>query len=213
MNRNPKIAFAGTLMLGLVLAGCAQAPQEEIASSRESLDAARSATAETWASAEWDQAEKAMTTVDQELAVQAAKMAPFRSYKRTSELLAEAKGQAEAARSAAVANKEEARQGASAAIEAVQAALVSTNALTTHMASCPAKSKGFDADLSVVTGNLQALQGQLGAVQGFYDSEDYSAASQEADALRAEVETLSTDLQGVMEKIGCKPPATATPVA
>lgn len=209
-TKNSRTVILSTLVLSLVAAGCAKPPETEIATTRGAVDTARAAEAETWASEEWEQAQAALTAIDEELAAQKNKLALTRSYDRTRELVAAAQKEAEEARTAAVANKETARRQASEAIETTRDTLASAEVLRETLTTCPKKPKGFEADLASVTGSLQALQTELATLQGLYDGGSFNAATEEATALRNEVDLLKTDLEGAMEKIGCQAPAPST---
>lgn len=206
MNSPSKSALTCLVVLGLGLSACAEPPAEDIANARTSLETAKAAEAETWAGEDWQQAQDAMNAVDVELEAQAGKMALTRSYKHASELIAVAEQKAATAQTAAIAAKETARKAAADALKSVQGALESAQGLSAQLAECPKKPKGFDADMAVMNGNLEALGGELTAVQSLYDSASYAAATQEAGALAEQVGVLSADLQNVMQKIGCNPP-------
>lgn len=187
----------------LLAAGCAKPPQEAIDQARTALDDARTAGAGDWAATEWGAAQEAMAAVDAELEKQSAKMAIGRSYKETERLLAEASSKVAEASAAAAANKEAARQAANAALEAAQQALTAAQTLATELEACPRKPKGFAADMELIKGSLQTLAQGIEPLGRSMDSEDYETVSTEAEALRAQVETLTSDMQAAKTKIGC----------
>jgi len=208
MTTKTRVLSIGVIATLLTLAGCAKPPETEIASSRAALSAAEMANAAEWAPGEWRDAEAATDAVDQELAAQAEKFAITRSYDRTSELVASAVLAAETAQAAAVENKQAARREAEAALASADEALASARRLSAHLDGCRSKPKGFAADMAVVAGTLDALQSQLGTARSQYEQEQFLPVGEESEAIRRQVEVVSADLLGVMQKIRCAPPAT-----
>ncbi|MBZ0112039.1 MAG: hypothetical protein K8J08_06240 [Thermoanaerobaculia bacterium] len=210
MTNTSKIALTTVATLGFVLSGCAKAPQEEILKSESALESARGADAEEWAGEEWQQAVNAKAALDEELATQSGKMGIMRRYDRTNELVTEANTAAAAAREAALTNKETARAEAAASIEVVQEVLATGDDLVEQLTACPKKPKGFEADMVIITGNLTALRGEFTKVQSLFEAGSYSASIEEGHALVEQIETLTADLEGAMEKIGCEPTQVST---
>ena len=203
-----KSRFALVLLaLRAVLAGCAKPPEPEIASAREQLAQAGEVAAETWAADEWSAAQAAMNAAEEEIATQAGKFALSRSYEQTSKLLVDAKAAAETARTAAVANKEAARNEASDAVAAAGGSLADAQAAAQALTECPRKPKGFDADMDITSASLAALAEEVAALQAHLNNERYSTATQEATDLTSEIGIIHADLQSVGEKIGCQPAA------
>lgn len=203
-----QLALVPIVALTFALSGCAKPPEQEITGARAELQAAEEAAAETWASTEWTAAQTAMNAVEEELATQDGKMGISRSYEHTLELLADAKAKAESAQAAAVANQEAARKEAQSAVDAETSSLAAAQAAAQALTECPRKPKGFDADMAIVAGNLEALQGEQSALSTYLEAENYSSATQEANDLSAEIAVVLADLQAVQEKIGCVPAAT-----
>jgi hypothetical protein len=191
------------ILAPLFAAGCAKPPQEAIDQTRTSFEAARESDAGQWAEAEWEAAQTAMAAVDAELEKQSAKMSITRSFKDTERLLGEASAKVEAAATTATANREEARRSAQADLDATRQALASARTLTEELGACPRKPKGFAADMELMTGSLSSLEQDLAGVESTMESEDYRGVSTDALALKAQIDTLITDMQAAKTKIGC----------
>src|SRR5262245_22627027 len=85
-----------TLALGLAAAvGCSKPPQQDIDAANASLEAARTAGAQDYASESLQQAEQAKQELDNELQAQQDKF--FKSYSKAKELAASAKAAADKA--------------------------------------------------------------------------------------------------------------------
>lgn len=199
-----KVAQIALVATVLTLGACAKAPQTEIDGSRTALGGAEKAQAATYAGDEWAAAQEAMQAVDAELEAQSGKLALFRSYDHTKELLAEANAKAEAARAAAVTRKEKARTEAQAQVESARASLVNAQTLVAELQACPRKPKGFAADMEAMTGNLAGLEGGITGIDQDMTAEDFVAAGTKAENLRQQLDVLVADMQSAKEKIRCK---------
>src|SRR5262247_4022333 len=89
------------LVVGLLamVVGCSKPPQAEIDGATAALSAAKSAEAGEYAAESLSKAEDAMNAVNAELKVQEEKMALFRSYEKTTELVSQATQEANKAKS------------------------------------------------------------------------------------------------------------------
>src|SRR5262249_41228543 len=108
-----KRSWLGLAVLALILAtlACGKAPQAEKDSAKAAMDDAE-ASAEKWASSEWQAAQSSMSQAQAEIEAQNQKW--FKNYDKAKELLAQAKADAEKAKAAAVTNKETAKNEATA---------------------------------------------------------------------------------------------------
>jgi hypothetical protein len=87
----------------VILAGCAQVPQQKLHEAEKSLDAARTAGAELYAFSQYKAAQVSLELAKKEISEEARKLPFMRSYKKITETLASA---ASAARSAGTAVQE-----------------------------------------------------------------------------------------------------------
>lgn len=195
-----------SVTLGCVLNGCAKLPEQELSDGRQALESADSVAAETWADEEWQEAQDAMAAVEEEVASQEGQLGLKRSYDHTLELLAVAKEKAEKAEQAAVSNKEAAHRQATESLGATRNALTTAEGLLQALPACPKKPKGFDADLEMMRGRLQALGAEIDTIEQLVTAESFAQAASEAEALTGQIEALSKDMLNAMEKIGCPIP-------
>jgi hypothetical protein len=192
MSRNVIGGFS--LLMALVLTGCAKPPQEAIDTAQAAVENAKTVEAATYASESLAKAEASMQQAQAELTAQGEKM--FKSYDRAGELLAQAKADAEQAATDAATGKETARLAAAEAIAGATAALDSAGmALTTAPAS-----KDRKADMEAMTADLETLRGLLNEAQSAYDAGDYKAAQERAQQVSTEAGSMSTDIGMAQQK-------------
>ena len=205
-----RAAMAATLV---VLVGCAEAPLQEVESTRQAVTDAETAQAAVYAPQQWEEAQAAMQAVDEEIATQAGKFALTRSYEQTGTLLAEANAKAEAAKTAAVANKEQAKNEATTALASVQDGIAGIQTLMVDLTSCPQKAKGFDADMTVLQGSVEGLTAQVPSIEAAIAGEDFTGAVTQAQTVQGQIDMMHQDLTTAQEKMGCAPATVSTPVA
>lgn len=200
-----KTMLIGSVLLScaLLVTGCAKPPQVELDGLKADISAAEAAQADSYASSELSAAREAQNAVNAEVDVQAKKFALFRSYKKTQELIADAKTKAKAAQDAAVANKAKAKSEAEAAVAAAQAAVTAVQTAVTELEGCPRKPKGFSEDLAQIKGRVDALAAGVSGLSSKVASEDYLGAKSEADSLASQAATLTTDIEAAKTKIKC----------
>ena len=173
-------AFSLVLMLVLV-ASCAKAPQEQAESARASLQAARDAEAGTYASGAMANAEQQMAALDEEMKAQEGKFALFRSYGKSKELAAAAQAAADSAKNAAQEGKARARDEATMAINDAKATADSTQTL---LNSAPI-GKGSMTDIQAMKADMATIQMQLGEADSAFGAENYIEAKAKADAAKS----------------------------
>ncbi len=140
---------------------CAKPPTLEIDSARAALESAATAEAEEYASGAFEEAQTALELLDDELTVQEGKFALVRNYDKATELAAAALNQAQAASSAAIAEKEAVQAETRELIAATQTSLVEVREL---LANAP-KGKGSEADLAMLSADLLEAEGSLMGIE------------------------------------------------
>ncbi|MCU0290629.1 MAG: hypothetical protein MUF10_01365 [Thermoanaerobaculaceae bacterium] len=190
MRRN---LFVGAMLLvvAVMAVGCAKPPQHE------------QAEAPKYAAGEWDKAQQAMNAVNAELEAQQAKFALFRSYTKAKQLIVDATNAANAAKEAGIAGKEKAKNEAQAAIDAVKAAVTSTQELLATLEKCRRKPKDMKKDLEMMKGNLDGYAAQLTDLDGKFTREDFFGAKAQADSLKGQVDAMATEMNAAKTKIKC----------
>jgi len=206
MRKSQVLVAMVLLVAAVAIVGCAKPPQQEIDGAKAALTAAEQAEAPKYAADAWDKAQQAMNAVNAELEAQNAKFALFRSYTKGKQLIADATNAANAAKDAAVAGKEKAKNDATAAIDAAKASLQKAETLFADIEKCPRakRAKEVKKDLETVKGNLDGYKNQITELDGKFAKEDFFGAKAQADTLKGQVDPVATDLEGIKTKFKCK---------
>ena len=194
-------SVAAVLLVGLLIgfAGCAKAPEEAVVATQTSIDAARTAGAETYASEALAKANATFQQAKAEIEVQNGKFALLRSYKNAEALLTQAQTEGQQAQQAAVEGKERARQEANTAIDAARAALQATNEL---FAQVPKPRKDPDKmSYEQLSAELSGLQVSLDEASAAMASEEYINAKTKADLVVQTANAKQAELQAVVNKV------------
>lgn len=203
MSRNRLLTGVALLAVAVFAVSCAKPPQQEIDQAKAALAAAEQAEASRYAADAYDQAQRAMNAVNAELEAQNVKFALFRSYTKTKQLIVDATNAANAAKEAGIAGKAKAKNEAQAAIDATQASLAAASEAMTALENCRRKPKDFKKDLEMMKGNLDAFTAQMGGIEGAFAREDFFGAKAQAEALKGQVDAMTTELAEVKAKIRC----------
>lgn len=180
----------------LSLTACASNPEQELAATRQALDAAKAAEADIYAPAEYSAASEVLGSAEAEIAAQDQKFALTRSYSKAKELLNNAKSQADAAVSAAKTNKEKTRAEAETAQTEAQQAV---EAAKTALSKAP-KGKGTKADLKALKGDLSAAQTAFSEAQQAYNSGKYKDALSGFKSVKEKADSVSNQIQEAAQK-------------
>lgn len=175
------IAAFSLVMVLVLVASCAKAPQEQAEAARASMQAARDAEAGTYASGAMANAEAQMAALDEEMKAQEGKFALFRSYGKSKELAAAAQAAADSAKTAAQEGKARARDEATMAINDAKSIADST---ATLLNSAPI-GKGSMTDIQAMKADMTTIQMQLGEADSAFAAENYIEAKAKADAARS----------------------------
>lgn len=192
MKRFSLLTLAAVVMFLAV--GCAKPPQDDISAAQAEMDKARQAQAETWAANEFRGANEAMNAAQAEISAQNEKW--FKNYDKAKELLATAKTDAAKASEAAVANKEQAKNDANAAMTAADTALTTAEA---DLKVAPV-TKDSKADLELFKNDLATLRSTLDAAKASFGSEDYKKALESANSVKDQATSIATQLEEAKAK-------------
>lgn len=203
MNKNKFVIGSVVLTMTVLAVGCAKPPQQELDAAKAAVAAAEQAEASKYAPDAWDKAQQSMNAVNAELEAQNAKFALFRSYTKAKQLIADATNAANAAKDAAVAGKEKAKNDAQAAIDAVKTSLEKAKQYISDLERCRRKPKDLRKDLEVMKGNMDGYNSQVTEIEGAFGREDYLGAKSQADSLKGQVDTMVTDLENAKKKLRC----------
>ncbi|MEX1309831.1 MAG: hypothetical protein AB1Z65_05380 [Candidatus Sulfomarinibacteraceae bacterium] len=183
--------------------GCAKPPQVEIDAVGEALQQADLAEAATYAPEELEAARESQRMAVAEIEAQKERFALSRSYDKAKELLQKTMTEAEAARAAAVENREAALASANQAVESLAVQLATAEADLVELAKCRRAPKGFAQDLELMRGKVEALVGQLTELDAEIASERYKSALELAESIEPEMAAVATDLSTARAKLGC----------
>ncbi len=203
MRKNNVVIGSLVLTMTVLAVGCAKPPQQELDSAKAAVTAAEQAEAPKYAPDAWDKAQQAMNAVNAEMEAQNAKFALFRSYTKAKQLVADATNAANAAKEAAVAGKEKAKNEAQAAIDAVKESLAKAATYMEDLQKCRRKPKDLRKDLEVMKGNMDGYNSQVTEIEGVFGREDYLGAKQQAESLKGQVDTMVTELEAAKTKLRC----------
>jgi len=193
-----KRSWLGLAVLAIVLAtvACGKPPQGDIDAAHAAMNDAQ-AMAEKWAPTEWQTAQSGLSAAQAELDAQNQKW--FKNYDKAKELLAQAKSDAEAAKSAATANLETAKNEATTAIADATAAM---EAAKTALAGAP-KGKDTKADLALFQQDLDGMTVTMTEATAAMQSEDYTTARDKANSIKEKAMSISDQIaQAAAKKAG-----------
>jgi len=170
------------LPLLFLFLSCAAPPDEELAGAKQAVEAARSQEADVYVKETFDEAQKALTSAENEIKAQQEKSFFSQDYSDALRLLGVAKTKAEEAAAQVPEAKEAARQRAETLREQASAALESAQA---RLKKAP-RSKGSALDLEALQGDLAGAERSMQqGVQALENSRFLEAASQFEKARRA----------------------------
>lgn len=200
--RTKKLVLAGSLLvLGVVFAGCAKPPEQEVKDAQATLDEARTmAQADKWAPSEYQGAKSSLDAANQEVEAQNQRFALMRNYDKAKQMLEGAKGDAGKAKQAAIAAKEAAKQEAN---QKLQEATAAITAAQEALKNAPV-TKDTKADIQLFTSDLDGLNQSIGEVNNMISSEDYKGASSKASALTQQANDIAAKLTEAAEKAAAK---------
>jgi hypothetical protein len=147
-------------VLGLVLAGCAQAPSADIDAANHALDEARQTQAADYAPQSWTAAQDAQSKLQIELDAQEQRWSALRTYTVARQLAQDTKAAAERSR-------DEAREEVGRANVAVTTA---------------PRGKGTEADLASLKSDAASIDQTLVEMQKAFDEGNYNDAKTKAQA-------------------------------
>jgi hypothetical protein len=164
--------------VGLVLAGCAQAPTTDIDAANHALDEARQAQAAEYAPQAWSAAQDAQSKLQIELDAQEQRWSALRTYTVARQLALDTKTAADRSRDEALAGKERTKTEATTMMTQAREAVDRARAA---VASAP-KGKGTEADLASLKTDAGSIDQTLNEMQKAFDDGNYIYAKTKAQA-------------------------------
>lgn len=185
------VMFAMALMLG-----CAKVPQQELDAVKAALDAAKAAEADRYAVPEFNAAKDSLNAATAEIEKQNSKFALFRSYSRVKDLLTKALNGSNAAKDAAVVNKEKVRVEAQDLLAQGATAVEDVKKL---MKKAPRGKEGRAA-LEAMNSELTAVEASIVEANTAMTNGDYLTARDKAQADVKKLQALAEELKAAIEK-------------
>lgn len=193
--RSRHVFLVPVLVLTLGIAGCAQAPTNDVDAAKRALGEAEQASAVDYAPAAWSAAKDAEAKLDAELEAQKENWALLRSYSAAQQLARQVKSEAERATKEAAVAKGQARTDA----EALMAQAREAHGRVQAALRTAPRGKGTEADLASLRSDTSSIDGTLQEMQQLFDAGDYLGAKTKAQSaidaakrIEAEIEQART---------------------
>jgi len=193
------IIAAFVVVVLAAFAGCGKAPETEMQSANSALEAAKTAEADVYASETY---QAAVDTLDAAMAAKIqsdAKLALFRSYGKSRELLARAEALAKEAEATAQAEKEEIRLELSDLMTQARVVLDSAHAAVSQAP----KGKGTAADIELIKNDFAATNTAYEQAKADFDAGKYAAAKVKLEVVIGKARSISEEIaKAVAKKTG-----------
>lgn len=180
-----------------LLAGCAEVPQQEVDAAKADIEAARTAEAETYATAEFQAASDSLNAANAEIETQNGKFVLFRNYDRASVLLKSSSDGAKQAATMAVENKQKVMAEVAQLKTDTQTALTSANEL---LAKAP-KGKESREALEAIKNDLMSVEAGITEADGMSTNNQWLPAR---DRLKAGLDKTNQIIQELNDAIAKK---------
>ena len=190
--------FAATIAAALMLSACGKQPTLEMDDAKATIDAVITQGGEKYAKDEVKALNDELNLAMEEVTTQDAKV--LKNYDGAKEMLAEVKSKAEALQAEMPAKKEQAKNDATAALEAAKTAIADAKTL---LGGAPA-GKGTSADIEALKADVAGLEASLIETQELIAAEDYSAAIDSANNISVKAAEVSAQVTQALEKVGNK---------
>ncbi len=185
------------LFVMAILAGCAKQPTEYISAAQKAVEDAKGAGDAKYMPEDAKKIDENLTAAMNEIKAQDGKFFVTRSYDKAKQMLAQVKADAEKAKAAVPAKKEEAKNNAVTAQEAAKTSVKEAKAL---LAKAPV-GKGARADIEALKGDVKGLEDSVPELQQLIDQEDYVVAADKAKAIKEKADGVSNQIKEAMEKV------------
>lgn len=182
MKKNFISIVAGSAAL-MVLAGCAQIPQQELNVANGALEAAKKANAESYAPSQLKAAQVSFDLATNELNVENKKLPFLRTYDKIKETLKSATSAAQSALAAAEAAKKQVRTETEGLISRAQVVVDSVDAMVKEAAKKKKNTLAISADIDTLRTMIKNVSDQITSGDLLTAKENASAVQTKTDAL------------------------------
>ncbi len=197
-TKNLVLTILSVMLLMLVI-GCAKPPQTEMDAAQAALTAAKDAEADRYLPAEFNAAQDSLNAAMAEVESQKSKFALTRNYDRAKQLLDSAVKAATAAQNNVAAKKEEVKLEAEKLIADAETALVDAKAL---LKKAPKGKEGREA-LELIQSELTSVENSMVDVKTQLANGDFLSARDKANAGLQKVNSIKEELnQAIAKKKG-----------
>jgi len=200
MNAVSTIIRSGTLAIlcGSLVWGCAEKPAQVTDQALQAIQAAKEAGALDYAPEDLRLAEDEYQKAQEEMTTQDNAFVLMRNYDEANAILTKVVTDAGQAKNKAVANKQQAKLEAEAAVVLAKTTLAEAKNL---LAQAP-KGKGTQADLQALQGDLQAADTTLGEIDPIMAKEDFLGVKAKAESVLALATRVNEQVAHAMQKSG-----------
>lgn len=196
-----RMQVPGALVIaGILVSGCSKPPSAEIEAADAAIQTAMQAGALEYAPESVGPMTDLRSELEAELAVQAEKWAPTRSYDLALDLSLQVKAAAERANSDAVETKETVRMETATLLEEVKIALQDVQ---TMLASAPT-GKGTAADLAALNADLTSAAATLGEGEAAFAEGRYLEAKTKVLAVQAGTQSVKAAIEAATQARGTR---------
>lgn len=196
MNARSFLKTMCAVMVLAFLAGCAEAPKQEVEAANAAMQAAEQAEANRYAADQFNAAKDSLNAAQAEIENQNAKFALTRNYDRAKALLASALAGFNSAKDAAAANKEAARVAADSLSKTLAASIEEAKKLMTRAP----RGKEGKAALEMIQTDIASVEASVAEVNAAMTSGDYLSAQQKAQAAVTKINSIIEELNQAIAK-------------
>ncbi len=196
MKRNLVIKMMTFAAVALLFTSCAKAPEQDITSAKDSIEAAKTAEANRYVPAEFVAAQDSLNAALTLVENQKSKFALFRNYKDAKTALANVVVLGDKAKEDAGIRKEEIKNEVQQSLTETQTLVQETKDL---LVKAPRGKEGKEA-LEAIQSDLSVVEASLNEVSTLVNNGDYLTAQDKVNAAKEKCNSLKSELQEAIAK-------------
>jgi len=197
MKNKVLIGLAAIVMVA-VLSGCGKKPQVEIDATNAAIEAAKTAEAEVYVSAEFAAVQDSMNNIMADIAAQESKL--FKKFGTAKLKLEATLTQANQVAANAAVKKEEVKKEVETLMTEIKAVVVENSAL---MKKAPVGKEG-KAVLEQIKTEMATIESSIVEAQGVYDKGAYMDALNKIKASKERAVSINTELKDAIAKVNAR---------